>query len=734
MRRAVIAALALAGCGGSQVIDVVPTLPGTGDANTDRPVAPRPEEPDQAAGPWADASKLIPIPEPQPARPLSLPEIEEVELPNGLTVVMVPDATAPVVSFQVAVRAGRQLAPRDKVGLARLSAIMLAKGTRSRSAAALADQIETAGGTISADASYEATLVSCNILSLKTRICIDLLADMITAPTFPASELEKAKAELKANVAQRIESGSQLSADHFQNQLWGDHPRGWPLSVRTVSAITRNDVVAWHRKYFVPGNTILAVAGNFEPKALRAKLSARFGRWAKRSAPKATAPETPALSGIKIRLVDKPDQKRADLRVGRIGIGHLDPAFFPAVVANHIFGGATGSRLDLALEADVLSQIDRNLATGSVVVSAATTPDAVVATIRTIRAQMASFAKGGPTEDELVRAGQQLAGGYAVRFQSATDIAGAILAARLHGLGADYVKGYPVSVRSVTAARVQQAAARLFGGDDLAVVIVGPAKVIGRQLKSAGWSFETVRFVDPIAPWEREGLEKVARKILDDALAAKGGASKLSKLKSFYWSGTAALRQAQGNMSAAVTKRYKAPSRLRLDMDIKAAGVKLVTVMAGNTGWAQQVTKEGKRAIDFPKAEVEAGKAQIWRDQDLVLLRHREPRASVVLVDETKVDGKPTSAVRVTSPDNKYSVVLLIDKASKLLVGMSYQERAPNGQMLRTEERYSDYRKVGGIQIAHKRTTRSAQIDLTTTLSKVELNKPIDDKLFIKPR
>lgn len=732
-RRAMIGALALlAGCGGSKAIETVPTLPGSGDANTDRPVAPRPDEPAAGNDPWADAD-LIARPEPGPARPLSLPEIEEIELRNGLSVVLVPDATAPVVSFQVAVRAGRGQAPRDKVGLAKLAAIMLAKGTRGRSAEAFASQIEAAGGTISADASYEATLISCNVLSLKTRVCVDLLADMLTAPAFPASELDKAKTELKAAVGQQLDSGAQLAANHFQNQLWGDHPRGWPMSVRTVSAIGRNDVVAWHRRYFVPGNAVVSVAGNFDPKALRAALDTRLGRWRKGPVPKPTAPKTPGFDGIQIRLVDKPDQKRADIRLGRYGLGHLDPEFFAAVVANHILGGADGSRLDRALEADVLSQIDRNLGTGSFAVSAATTPEAVVTAIRTIRDQMAALARTGPTPAELEAATLQLAGGYAVRFQSANDVAGAVLAARLHGLDAKYVKSYPVSVRAVTAARAKAAAARLFGGDDLAVVIVGPAAVIRKQLDAAGWKYESVRFVDPVAPWEREQLQEQARKILDEALAAKGGAKAVGALESFFWTGTASLRQKEGDMKAQVTKRFKAPARLRLDMDIADAGVKLVTVMAGNTGWAQQETKEGKRAIDFPRAEVEAGKAQIWRDQDLVLLRHREDKASVVLVDETEIGGKPAYAVRITSAGSKYSVVLLIDKASKLLVGMTYQERAPNGQMLRTDERYSDYKKVGGLQIAHKRTTRSAQIDLTTTLSKVEINKPIDDSVFVKP-
>lgn len=725
----VLSALA---CGGTGAIDTVPRLPGTGDANTDQPVAARGDG-DEATGPWADTSKLIQPPEPGPAKPLELPEIEELTLANGLQVVLVPDASAPVVNVQVAVRAGRGHAPRDKVGLAKIGAIMLAKGTRRRDAETIARQIESAGGAISADASYEATLLSCNVVAANARVCIDLLADMLLSPAFPASELDKAKADLKTAIARQAQNSNQLSAEHFQNQLWGDHPRGWPMSQRTVSAIGRGDLLAWYKRHFVPANTVLSVAGNFDAKALGGLLKQRFGRWAKRPAPQREAPENPALSGIKIRLVDHPKQAQANLRVGRIGVGHRDPAFFEALVANHILGGGDGSRLDRAIEGDVVSQLDRNLEPGSFVVSAVVKPGAAAATLQIVRDQMSALVRSGPTDEELAAATMQLAGGYAVRFQSATDIAGAVLAAKLHRLDAGYVEKYPVSVRSVTAARVRDAAARLFGGDDLAVVIVGPAAAIAAQLDKAGWKYERVRFVDPVAPWERDSSEKLARKILDEALASKGGAKQLGALESFSWSGTAQLSQQQGTMKAAVTKRYKAPGRLRLDMDITAAGVKLVTVMAGNTGWAQQVSKQGTRAIDFPKAEVEAGKAQIWRDQDLVLLRHLDDKAGVALVDETSIDKRPTWAIRVTSPDSKYSVILLIDKSSKLLTGMTYQERAPNGQLLQTEERYGSYKKVSGLQIAHKRTTRSAQIDLTTTLTKIEINQPIDDKLFVKP-
>jgi hypothetical protein len=156
--------------------------------------------------------------------------------------------------------------------------------------------------------------------------------------------------------------------------------------------------------------------------------------------------------------------------------------------------------------------------------------------------------------------------------------------------------------------------------------------------------------------------------------------------------------------------------------------------MTGTAGWAQQIAGGQSQSVAFPDAEVEAGRAQIWRDQDLVLLRHRDEGAKVAVQGELDIDGRACWAIQVTSPRNQYTALLYIDKRTKLLAGMSYRERGPDGRPLVTEERYSNYRGVSGIQVAHKRVTRSAQLDLTTTLESVKINGPVDNALFVKPK
>jgi predicted Zn-dependent peptidase len=730
-----VAALAV-GCGGSATNQTVPTLPGDGDANTEKPLAPHEGGP---GGPWADSSKLLEPPAPGPARPLELPESIERSLANGLGVILVPDPAAPVISVQLAIRAGREGVARDKVGLARMTAATLARGARGRNAAAIERATEAAGVSLSADASYEATLISCNGPASATALCIDLVADMAISPTFPAAEVAKVANEIRVAVRQLPADGGKLAGTHLQNLLWGaDHPRGWPLSPRTIGAIDRGDLVSWHQRTYRPNNAILAITGDFDPTALEARVKRSFGRWVKRAVPKREAAKAPALSGISIRLVDKPDHPGADIRIGRPGVGHGDPTFHAAAVANHILGGGEGSRLRRKLgSAAVVSQLDRNLEAGALVVSAAVEAEDVVKSIRSITDAMSELATKGPTAAEIEAAGLELAGSYAVQLQSPTDVAGALLAAKLHGQGRARVEGYPVAVRKLDAAAVRAAARRLMQSDDLAIAVVGPATAIRSQLDQAGWKYDVVGFTDPVAPWEREIAESEAITVLDQAVGAKGGAKALVGLKTFVWSGSAELRQPNGSTTAKVEKRFVAPDRLRLDMKLKdPAGneVKLVTVMTGTAGWAQQIAGGQSQSVAFPDAEVEAGRAQIWRDQDLVLLRHRDEGAKVAVQGELDIDGRACWAIQVTSPRNQYTALLYIDKRTKLLAGMSYRERGPDGRPLVTEERYSNYRGVSGIQVAHKRVTRSAQLDLTTTLESVKINGPVDNALFVKPK
>ncbi|MBL9019024.1 MAG: insulinase family protein, partial [Myxococcales bacterium] len=197
MKRLIALSCVLAACGPKPAPAPVPVLPGDGDANVAKPPAGKaPVAPDA----WSGRTDLIKAPAPKPPAAVELPQIDEYKLANGLQVYVVKSDRLPVVSFQLAVRAGRMHEPRARLGVAEATADMLVKGTKKRDALAIAKAIDFVGGTIAADATFEATLLSCSVLAKSTGTCLELLPEMLTQPTFPDTELVKIKESLLAEV------------------------------------------------------------------------------------------------------------------------------------------------------------------------------------------------------------------------------------------------------------------------------------------------------------------------------------------------------------------------------------------------------------------------------------------------------------------------------------------------------------------------------------------------------
>ncbi len=191
---AALAALAmlatLAACGPKPAPVAVPMLPGDGTAHTAKPeAAPTTQE----ADPWTGRTDLISPPAPPTPAALAIPPVQSYKLGNGLEVYVIKNDRLPVVSFDLAIKAGRAQEPLARLGVSEATADMLVKGTRKHDAVALAKAIDFVGGTIGADATFEATLLSCSVLSRNRSTCLDLLPEMIMQSTFPDAELGKVK-------------------------------------------------------------------------------------------------------------------------------------------------------------------------------------------------------------------------------------------------------------------------------------------------------------------------------------------------------------------------------------------------------------------------------------------------------------------------------------------------------------------------------------------------------------
>jgi len=736
--RYLLAIALIAACGPKPTPVEVPLLPTDGTAHTAQPTA----APKVDKDPWTGRTDMITAPPAAQPAALALPPIDSFKLSNGLEVYVIKNDRLPVVSFDLAIKAGRQQEPRARLGVSEATADMLVKGTRKHDAIGLAKAIDFVGGTIGADATFEATLVSCSVLARNRSSCLDLLPEMITQSTFPDEELKKIKDQMVASVRGRLDNAEQLAAVQVQNLLWGnDHVRGWINSEQSVNALRRDEVISWAKTWYVPNNAILVVAGDIDGKTIKGELERSFGGWKKADLPPTPSYKEQGLSGIRIRLVDKPGQTQTHIRIAQFGIKHDDPRFFDTLVWNYALGGgAFSSRMMKVVRVQggktygASSAFDRNLDKGSFVTQTFTRNAEAVATTKLLLKEIDKMQKDGPSDDEVGAAVANIAGGYALRYQAAGDFASALIGAELHGFGNEYLANYPLAVGKVDVAAAKRAAAEILDPKNYVIVMVGDAKDLEPQLKKEGWRYEKVAFNDVITPEPKEAAPvavakdlAAAKKVVADALAAKGG-KKVGGYKTMRTTASGTTTIQGQSLPVDIEREVVMPDKMRIDATI-AKQMKVIVAIDGKTGWEVAPDKTGKPAlVDLAGNDMAAAQFEAWRDPELILVKANDAAAKLVPLADDTIDGKPQSVVQLASPFGGLAVTIFIDKKTKMITRMSYSDA---GQT-ETDD-FADYRDVKGIKVAYKRVSATTGRNTSLTVDKVELDTAVAPDLFKKP-
>ena len=745
MRRVLFVAL-LAACGAKPAPLAVPTLPHDGTAHIAQPTAlPAVSKSDD---PWAGRTDLIVPPAPQAPHAEKLPAIQQFQLANGLQVYVIPDDHLPIASMQLAIRAGRMDEPRARLGVSEATADMIVKGTKRRDAIGMAKTIDFVGGTIAADSTYEATLVSCSVLSKDLPTCFDLVPDMVEHATFPTSELDKIKAQMIGEVRQRLDDAATLATAEAENLLWGNnHVRGWMDSEESVRALRREDLIAFHDAWYRPNNAMLVIAGNVDAKKLKPQLDRAFGTWKKQAVPPTPKYADPGLSGIRIRLVDKPGQTQTQIRIAQFGISHADPKFFDTLVWNYALGGGGfSSRLMKVVRAKdgktygAQSGFDRNLDKGTFLAQTFTRNSEAVATAKLVLDQIAKMAAEGPSQDEVEAAIANLAGGYGMRFQSAADLGSALISAELDNYGTEYLTNYPLAVGKVTVDTAKQAASEVLDPHDYVLVLVGDAKDLEPQLQKEGWRYQKVSYAQPMTPFVEAPPDAAkpvdakalaaAHRLIEQALAAKGGKKRLAKLASITMTAAGTTTVRGQTLPVSIDRVFVVPDKMRIDAEI-ANRVKVIVAVDGEQGW-QLSPGQGDDAkpvlTDLQKNDLGAVDFERWREPELILMKADDASAKLVPEPDDTIDGKPQDVLALGSPFQDLDVKLYIDKKTKLVTRMTYSD---NGET-ETDD-FGDYRTVDGVKVAFKRISSTADRTTALEISKVTLDAKVDPKTFAKP-
>lgn len=413
-------------------------------------------------------------------------------LDNGVVVIAEENHTTPAVSLLAVVRAGGYDDPPGGDGTAALLARVLDRGTVSRSADAIADDLDGRGASLSVSASRHQVAVAAACLVDDVAPVLSIAADVLRAPALPEADVHTRRAELITTIRQEDDDPASVAANRFMEELYAAHPYARRVrgTATSVQALGRAELVAFHGRWFSPSALTVVVVGSLPAARLVDEVATAFGGWASGGPRRVLeVAEAPAPAARRLTRIAMPDKAQADIAYGFVGVRRLDSRYMAASVMNNALGQyALGGRLGDSIRERqgmayyVFSSLDGGLGPGPLMVRAGVAADNVERTIASIDFELASVVAQGFTPQEIAESKQYLTGSLPRQLETNAGIAAFLLNAELFGLGLDYDRRLPDLIRAVTHAAAMDAARALLHPDCATIVVAGPeTEVAARQ-------------------------------------------------------------------------------------------------------------------------------------------------------------------------------------------------------------------------------------------------------------
>jgi len=436
---------------------------------------------------------------------LKLPPYKKVKLKNGMTLLLVERHTVPLIGFQAIVKAGGIADPAGKDGTASITANLLRKGTKIRSGDQFSSELDFIGAQFNAGASFDFTTISAQFMRKDIDKGLDLLTDVMMNPTFPQDEFAKLLKQRADGLKASKDQAQAVLGTYFNAYLFSGHPYGRPTGGDeiTLAAITRDDVLKFYQSYYTPGNTILAVAGDFSTPEMEKLITQKFEAWPARTSPAVTVPQPVALAGKKLLLIDKPDSTQTYFQIGNVGIARTNADRVYLNVVNTLFGGRFTSmlnselRIKTGLTYGAGSRFDQRKMPGPFLISTytknATTVEAIDKTLDVLK----QVHEKGITEEQLKSAKNYIQGQFPPELETAGQLAGVIADLEFYGLDRNDIDGLYARINAMTLADARRVIKQYYPMDNLVFVVIGKASEIGEQVKKYAPKEDTLKITDP---------------------------------------------------------------------------------------------------------------------------------------------------------------------------------------------------------------------------------------------
>ena len=425
------------------------------------------------------------------AQSIHLPPHEKVVFKNGLTVLLLEKHGVPIVNITALIKTGSAADPAGEDGLASITAELLRKGTDKRTAQQFASDLDFTGGSFDADASADFSNAAAEFLNKDLTKGLELFSDALLHPTFPQAEVDKLLAQNLDGVRAAKDDPRSVLGAYYDAYLYSGTGYGRPSDGDEISLkrIHRDAIASFYTTYYIPGNTILAVAGDFRMAEMKKKLDEIFGHWAPKPVTAVKIPSQTPVKGNRLLLVDKPDATQTYFAIGNIGTAVGDPDRAAIRLVNTVFGGRFTSLLNEALRVEsgltygAASSFDSRKVPGPFGIYSFTKNESTAQAIDLTLHVLQKLHKQGITEEELTSAKSYIKGQFPPTLETSKQLSQLIAINEFYGLDDREINELEARIDAVTPAIAQQVIQKHFPADNLVFTLIGKNSEIGPAVR-----------------------------------------------------------------------------------------------------------------------------------------------------------------------------------------------------------------------------------------------------------
>ncbi len=387
-------------------------------------------------------------------------DITRRELENGIILLVRPNSNTLSVSVSGYLMAGSLYEPRQKMGLANFVSSTLMRGTRLHSFQEIYNRLESIGSSLSFSGGVHTAGFSGKSLGTDLDILIETLGETLLQPTFPADHVERVRSQLLTALDLRAQNTSEMASLAFDEIVYEGHPYQYPEDgiPETVSAITRQDLTAFHKRHYGPKEMVIAVAGAVEPENAFQTIAETLGEWRNPDQPAVkTVPPAPILEKTVGRHYTIPDKSQTDIVLGVAGPSRSSPDFYPAKIGNSVLGqfgmmGRIGEavRKKAGLAYYAYSSVSSSMGPGPWTVSAGVDPADTERAIQLIREELERFLSQPVQEEEFADSQSSYIGKLPLALESNAGVAASLLNIERYQLGLDYFHRFEDMIQEIT--------------------------------------------------------------------------------------------------------------------------------------------------------------------------------------------------------------------------------------------------------------------------------------------